>query len=976
MAKPSAPKNPVFLKSLGLQAASQKEESLYVPGFKRTIKQYIPSVPPDIKLHECLDCGDKFVLKSSYDMHVNRHTATIEHVCKICRQANVFLNPCQVLSHARKHTNYSLNVNQENLNHITITPITQLQFKTSCLKFYDNDLDQAMEDFTGVRLTPSSSSSSSSLQQPAINVPDLQQPPQGLLILPNQNGVPNLINPFSNHNFILTDNGLVAVPNVAPNLSPFQIQAPIAPVQEPVNTNPAPPQKVEIKENMNGGSKSLLKTQKKVAEIKTASPARQESSATSTPEPARKPTVKIKDIGSLLKPSVTSNLQQVKTGPSPVVAWATTGDRICMECNNYVKPSLSLKEHYSTLIGMSIPPTCKICQIQLPSKCALSCHMRVHSEQPPFICPDCVLKFPTYGQLFEHMTKVCFHLDKRVRQKCPVENCKAKVFPNVVAYKKHLVTLHTRSIFKCNLCPIACYTEISLNTHMNEKHFGCSETASPYHQCSLCPDRLIPKSRFEQHIEEHVQTAPKMNMYLCKHCNKFNMMRNNHVVHIANCQGQKTVKRPQAEDSISIGGDAKKIKLGEVKAPAPVPTPAPTPTSTPTPAPDKCVIKLNVSKADALRSEASPKVVLTPLLNGVKKTVKTNCFDCKRELSCTFTGEHERQLPIRCPQCYKTTSKQQMNKLPCPALVKIDTKVPNKDKKLVKPESKPVDRKLIEVDVEEVRPKKIVELDVERMSEYTWTVKNKVQSLLKDNGDKQNDVTVIKLEKPNGNKGLSILPSSIKIIPRKSLDKETKPDKTDLTNTVGPPRPDTPSQDIPKPDETKDLADTDDDKMIIDETKQSETEQTSTSPLPLSPDSEDSTSKDFLCAVCQFTTQDRDQFKFHVATHRDVDTAYQCMECGLSFAVKPTLAKHLAMKHLIEDIDNYIACNTDCVDKEAVRAALASVIVGTTVEDVVENQCKICKEKFETAADHDKHFRVHGMAFLKQKEFDKITSES
>lgn len=82
MAKPSAPKNPVFLKSLGLQvftfahfihfmynhicicfcfvqAASQKEESLYVPGFKRTIKQYIPSVPPDIKLHECLDCGDK-----------------------------------------------------------------------------------------------------------------------------------------------------------------------------------------------------------------------------------------------------------------------------------------------------------------------------------------------------------------------------------------------------------------------------------------------------------------------------------------------------------------------------------------------------------------------------------------------------------------------------------------------------------------------------------------------------------------------------------------------------------------------------------------------------------------------------------------------------------------------------------------------------------------------------------------------------
>lgn len=35
------------------------ENKLYVPGFERTMPPYVPDVPSNIPLHECLECGDK-----------------------------------------------------------------------------------------------------------------------------------------------------------------------------------------------------------------------------------------------------------------------------------------------------------------------------------------------------------------------------------------------------------------------------------------------------------------------------------------------------------------------------------------------------------------------------------------------------------------------------------------------------------------------------------------------------------------------------------------------------------------------------------------------------------------------------------------------------------------------------------------------------------------------------------------------------
>lgn len=124
----------------------------------------------------------------------------------------------------------------------------------------------------------------------------------------------------------------------------------------------------------------------------------------------------------------------------------------------------------------------------------------------------------------------------------------------------------------------------------------------------------------------------------------------------------------------------------------------------------------------------------------------------------------------------------------------------------------------------------------------------------------------------------------------------------------------------------------------------------------------------YECRICEYRDEARDEFHAHVKTHRDVSTAYQCMECGECFVVKPSLVKHLQVFHLVADVEKYFDEN-ECYDKEAVRALQENIrmVPGETKEPVAENQCKICRQQFSDPLELSKHFRVHGMAFLMKR---------
>ncbi|KAG7213365.1 hypothetical protein KM043_002660 [Ampulex compressa] len=120
----------------------------------------------------------------------------------------------------------------------------------------------------------------------------------------------------------------------------------------------------------------------------------------------------------------------------------------------------------------------------------------------------------------------------------------------------------------------------------------------------------------------------------------------------------------------------------------------------------------------------------------------------------------------------------------------------------------------------------------------------------------------------------------------------------------------------------------------------------------------------FVCKKCNQTCTDMSDLREHIASDHRIKGRYLiCLECGENFVVAPSLQMHLKAFHGIEDPITYMSRNTsyapDMMDDMDVE--------GKTTD---ANQCHVCKAVFEDKAAVDKHFRVHGMAFLNRKRIE------
>lgn len=118
---------------------------------------------------------------------------------------------------------------------------------------------------------------------------------------------------------------------------------------------------------------------------------------------------------------------------------------------------------------------------------------------------------------------------------------------------------------------------------------------------------------------------------------------------------------------------------------------------------------------------------------------------------------------------------------------------------------------------------------------------------------------------------------------------------------------------------------------------------------------------DNYCAICKYTCESKEQLETHFLSHKDPRTAYQCMECGQSFVVKPSFSTHLMIIHGISNAEEYISNKNRCYNENALEKYQNSNI---SFEPLKDNQCKICRQQFANSEDLAKHFRGHGMAFL------------
>ncbi|PSN29432.1 hypothetical protein C0J52_26167, partial [Blattella germanica] len=127
----------------------------------------------------------------------------------------------------------------------------------------------------------------------------------------------------------------------------------------------------------------------------------------------------------------------------------------------------------------------------------------------------------------------------------------------------------------------------------------------------------------------------------------------------------------------------------------------------------------------------------------------------------------------------------------------------------------------------------------------------------------------------------------------------------------------------------------------------------------------------YKCAKCEYSDKNSETFHSHIIQHRTDENAIQCMECGQCFVVKPSFAKHLFISHRIKDMEAYLeqnnCYNSSNSDKFEEITIECTPQEEKMPEDLLENQCRVCKEIFETQFELNKHFRTHGMAFLLMK---------
>lgn len=218
--------------------------------------------------------------------------------------------------------------------------------------------------------------------------------------------------------------------------------------------------------------------------------------------------------------STTSNNTSNKTKHAalpakPLPAKSALGKKLCADCGN---SCLNMTKH---LNGCGRPTNphlkCERCELILPTKCALKCHLRIHDKLPPYKCPDCGKDFTNWDDLFSHLKMSCGHIAKCVRYYC--HSCK-KHFASKSILANHISDLHSRDIFRCSSCPVAFYNKSSLDKHMiTTVHKEETVVLLNQKQCNMCPTKLMPLEEFESHIQNHTNNNSALIYgYKCPWC--------------------------------------------------------------------------------------------------------------------------------------------------------------------------------------------------------------------------------------------------------------------------------------------------------------------------------------------------------------------------------------------------------------------------------------------------------------------------
>ncbi|XP_066277739.1 zinc finger protein ZFP2-like [Branchiostoma lanceolatum] len=170
---------------------------------------------------------------------------------------------------------------------------------------------------------------------------------------------------------------------------------------------------------------------------------------------------------------------------------------------------------------------CGVCEQRFVYMGPMKVHMRSHTNERPFKCPQCAYAGKTQSALSNH---VRMHTGEKP---WTCEHC-GRDFTRLDSMKRHISAHHTgHRPFKCNMCSYASVTQNSLKLHILAKH----KKEKPY-KCSQCDFSTCYKTDLSVHERSHTGVKP----YMCPHCTYASSNSSDLVKHVRRHTGDRLFK--------------------------------------------------------------------------------------------------------------------------------------------------------------------------------------------------------------------------------------------------------------------------------------------------------------------------------------------------------------------------------------------------------------------------------------------------
>ena len=619
----------------------------------------------------------------------------------------------------------------------------------------------------------------------------------------------------------------------------------------------------------------------------------------------------------------------------------------CHECSSSFA---SVKEHICSTAKKEMttsPIVCHICNRILSSSCSLFAHQRSHSCQAPYVCPECGVKIEGDIDSFDkHMNQVCCHPHHHILVECHLCN-QGSIFNNFDFFLIHYINSHCKVFHKCSLCAMAFKTLESLGSHRETTHsINIPSKAKLIYKCILCKKVFSQLKAMKAHLYIHLKTmvSKRFHMYVCPaggcgYSSSQLEVFNSHLQ--MNHSNLKTLSKCY-ECSQSFE-DMKSLMI-HVKVKHPV-----------------------QYKSSKWNIENSPG-------ESLGNTALVSCKECNILFMTQYQFEKH---------CKTHNNKRLLEE----SLNEDDVTEP-----LSKKAKRDFDTESETSNVSShigLIAEPIVQINVEPTKKFKCGECEEMFGTISSLSQHQNDIHSIKPtltcqqcgEVFHSRDDLKLHCVAIHSAPTKDLAAhpyvcwicaETKTHKAYAKSQLL-------------------------EKHMISFHKQSKTtldyhrirtkveaEEDIEPPKPVR-QLKHVSSETYICAKCEFLTNEREEFKKHIVKHVYNEDGQQCQECGLCFSVLPTLKRHLFLVHKVRDFKQYeteTGITIELPDEEVYSPIKASTsyhlhLNGDSDELASQklvkelaasiHECNVCYKIFDDESSLRGHMRTHGMAFIYSK---------